>query len=105
MQTSAMTAESKPAINFMPKFIFGRLTATPGAMTVLDNRNDLIIKMIQRHTRGDWGDIDQDDKESNDHALSIGARLLSVYIELDTKFYVITEADRSMTTILLPEEY
>ena len=54
---------------------------------------------------GDWGDLDTDDLDANEDALHTDARIFSVYIIQDTKFWVITEADRSSTTILLPSEY
>lgn len=65
------------------------------------------LEYIARHARGDWGIVDADDKRANDDALKVGARLLSAYMLRDgtTKIWIITEADRSATTILLPDEY
>jgi hypothetical protein len=61
---------------------------------------------MRRHLTGDWGDLDEDDKRANAHALKSGARLFSAYhTSSGTKFYIITEADRSSTCFLLPEEY
>ena len=61
---------------------------------------------LDRHARGDWGEVDAEDKQANQDALVHGERLLSAYrTSLDVRIWVITEADRSVTTILLPEEY
>ena len=61
---------------------------------------------MRRHTAGDWGELETEDKEQNDKAVSEGCRILSAYkSESDVNFWVITEADRSVTTVLLPEEY
>lgn len=63
-------------------------------------------RALRRHMRGDWGEVDQDDAALNNIALTNGGRLLSAYTSTDGKrFWIITEADRSATTILLPEEY
>jgi hypothetical protein len=64
-----------------------------------------IMRCLERHRLCDWGDLCQEDREANDRALQNGERILSAYSEGTTKFYVITERDRSATTILLPEEY
>jgi hypothetical protein len=61
--------------------------------------------LLGRHVRGDWGDLDDEDKQRNDEALTLGSRIFSAYLVKGVKFWVITEADRSVTTILLPEEY
>lgn len=61
---------------------------------------------MRRHAKGDWGDLDVEDLQANDAALKSGGRLVSSYrTESGTKFWIITEADRSATTVLLPEEY
>ncbi|WP_207384594.1 hypothetical protein [Comamonas thiooxydans] len=93
------------ARRLLPRFPLGLLHATPGASAVLDGHPDIITTMLARHSFGNWGDLCDDDKQTNDMALQHGGRIFSVYIELDTKFYVITEADRSSTCILLPSEY
>lgn len=70
-----------------------------------DFKQDLNVS-IQKHSLGDWGDVCPDeDKELNDEALVNGGRLMSVYEHDNSKYWIITEADRSLTTILLPEEY
>ena len=93
----------------MPKipiavFRLGRLVATPNALQSI--RQDDILAGIQRHQAADWGDLCEKDRRSNDICLRDGGRLLSVYHSSDgVKFYIITEADRSVTTVLLPEDY
>lgn len=65
-----------------------------------------VMRALLRHSRGDWGEVDEHDRQANEDALKDNARLLSVYRSADgTKFWVITEADRSVTTVLLPEDY
>jgi len=67
----------------------------------LDVRNAMF-----RHAKGDWGEVNDEDKASNDAALVDGDRLVSAYTATNgTKFWIITECDRSVTTVLLPEEY
>jgi hypothetical protein len=86
-----------------PAFSLGRLLATPGALRALNALNLTPIRLIARHAAGDWGDLCEEDKHANEEALKEGARLLSAYAFGDVRFYVITEADRSATTVLLPE--
>jgi hypothetical protein len=88
----------------MASFRLGQLLATRGA---IEAAGDDLMQHIARHARGDWGTICDADKRLNDRALKDGTRLLSVYVLRDgrTKIWIITEADRSATTILLPEEY
>ncbi|MEX1258148.1 MAG: hypothetical protein WEG36_11075 [Gemmatimonadota bacterium] len=65
-----------------------------------------VLESLSRHAVADWGDLDPEDRESNDRALRCGGRLLSSYrTSTEVKFWIITEWDRSVTTILLPEEY
>ncbi len=87
-----------------PRFPMGQLVATPGALAAIPNAE--ILSGLSRHARGDWGDLDVEDKQSNEEALQHGFRLFSAYKTADeTKFWIITEADRSVTTVLLPSEY
>lgn len=82
----------------------GQLVATPGALAALSQ--DDIRTALGRHVRGDWGDCCPDDATENDFSLTRQLRVVSVYHSGEgVKFWVITEADRSVTTILLPEEY
>ena len=86
------------------KFRLGHLVSTPNALSQLPN--DEIIKAIQRHQAGDWGEVDKHDHQENERALIEGTRLLSVYrTAAGVKFWIITEADRSVTTVLMPEDY
>lgn len=82
----------------------GRTLAMPGVLEVTTQAERNIA--FNRHAHSDWGDVEKEDWRANDQALQSGARLLSVYHTLnDTKFWIVTEADRSATTILLPSEY
>jgi len=87
------------------QFNLGRLVATPGALATLERLQRSGAVLISRHARGDWGDLDAHDKAANERALRDGSRLFSAYVVDGVKFYVITEADRSSTCLLLPEEY
>ena len=94
---------SLPAI---PLFSPGRLVATPGAIALLERTDKSPLEFLSRHLRGDWGDLCPEDKTENELSLKYGFRLLSSYQATETeKLWVITEADRSLTTLLLPEEY
>ena len=86
------------------KFPLGRLVATPNALEQIPH--PAILAALQRHMTGDWGDVDEHDREENELSLKEGFRLLSVYRSAaGVKFWIITEADRSATTVLLPEDY
>jgi hypothetical protein len=92
--------------NEKAKFNLGQLVATPGALEALTKTEESPLSFIARHISGDWGDIDGEDVQENEFALNQNLRLLSVYHLKDgTKIWIITEADRSATTILLPSEY
>jgi len=89
-----------------PLFHLGRCTATPGALEALEKANQNPAVFLERHVCGDWGDVCQEDAEANDLALKEGDRILSVYqTTIGTKLWCITEADRSSTCLLLPDEY
>ena len=86
------------------KFPLGQIVITPNALGKL--ASDEILKALDRHVLGDWGDLDKDDKLENDIALEKGFRLLSAYTgNAGIKFWIITEASRAVTTVLLPEDY
>lgn len=88
----------------VPRFPVGRLMITPAAAQSIPA--DEAAKALRRHAAGDWGTVDAEDWASNDAALRYGTRLLSSYQTQDkTVFWIITEADRSVTTILLPSDY
>ena len=86
------------------KFPLGSIYFTTNAADTLNNAD--AMNALQRHEYGDWGECILEDRQSNDDALLYGDRLFSVYWDRnDVKFWIITEADRSSTTILLPEDY
>ena len=88
----------------MGKFPLGQIVATQGALAAV--ASDEMQAALRRHHRGDWGDLCADDQRENERSLREGFRLVSVYrTKAGVKFYVITEHDRSVTTVLLPEEY
>ena len=87
-------------------FPLGDLVATPGALSALEKNGVVPMRLISRHMKGDWGDVPPDDADANTDALRIGARLLSSYALPDGAcIWIITEADRSATTLLLRDEY
>ena len=86
-------------------FPLGRVVATTGALKVLAESGEDPLSLLSRHCSGDWGDVDKRDRKENERSLKNGLRVLSSYPVGEGKVWVITEADRSVTTILLPEEY
>jgi hypothetical protein len=96
-----------------PLFSLGQTVATPGALRLLEKHNVSPVDLLRRHISGDWGDLGLKDRHTNNHALVNGSRLLSSY-SFDAekrqdpdgpRVWVITEHDRSVTTILRPEDY
>ena len=84
----------------------GKICATPGALAVLEKAAIEPASLLRRHLSGDWGDLDDHDKAVNRQGIELGLRVMSSYsIHTGEKVWIITEADRSVTTILLPEEY
>ncbi len=105
-----MTANTAATTSFSlwqrpPLFNLGEIYATPGAMAFLQENDLTPYEFLHRHHIGDWGDLDPEDIEANRAALHYGSRLLSSYEIGNQKLWIITEADRSTTTVLLPEEY
>ncbi len=89
-----------------PKFPLGRVVATPGALTALEESGEEASEYVRRHQSGDWGDVCEDDALANEEALQVAFRVFSVYhTAKGAKIYVITEQDRSSTCVHLPEEY
>lgn len=87
-------------------FSLGQVVATPGALEALEKAEQAPSDFLNRHVHGDWGDVCEEDAEANQQSLKDGSRLLSSYrTKLNVKLWIITEADRSSTCILLPEEY
>ena len=85
-------------------FPLGQLVATRGVLDSIDQVE--VLHALSRHAHGDWGDVDEADRVENELSLREGFRLLSVFhTKMGQKFWVITEADRSVTTVLLPEDY
>ena len=106
MQNAESTQTQKAAGLSGPKFPLGQVVATPGALAALETYGQSPTTFLTRHAAGDWGSLPVEDVASNDQALHSGGRLLSSYpIGGDTKIWIITEADRSSTTLLLPAEY
>lgn len=88
------------------KFSPGNVVATPGALEAFRASGDDPLAYVIRHLAGDWGELSEGDRRENELSLTHGFRLLSAYMLGDgTKIWIITEADRSATTILLPDEY
>lgn len=101
------TDEPSPNHSHTPVlFPVGRLLATPGALSALVGAGQDAMHFVTRHLCGDWGDLGEEDRRANDSALKDGARILSAYIlKSGEKLWIITEWDRSATTLLLPGEY
>ena|ERR1700722_18226282 len=90
----------------MATFALGQIYITPGADQAIEESQQTPRTFLYRHQTGDWGDLGEEDQESNDRAVSEGERIFSAYhTDRGVKIWVITEWDRSITTILLPWEY
>ena len=88
----------------IPKFPLGQIVATPNALETLSPED--IRLGIQKHQAGNWGEMCDSDRQENEESLKNGFRLLSVYRAANGKlFWIITEANRSATTVLMPEDY
>lgn len=97
-----MVAERKPL------FPLGQVVATPDAIASLEEAGESAMPLLLRHQSGDWGEaLCDDDKSLNDDSVRDGSRILSAYILKNTgqKVWILTEADRSSTCVLLPENY
>ena len=89
-----------------PKFRLGKLVSTPGALAALTEAGQSPLVFVSQHVVGNWGECDEHDRQANEDALKNGDRLFSVYrTAKGVKIWIITEADRSSTCVLLPEEY
>jgi hypothetical protein len=101
--------------NTGPLFRLGRIIVTPGALAAIDETGALAADFINRHVRGDWGIVDSHDADINDEAVFRGHRIMSAYdlvtwddfipAQSRVSMWIITEADRSATSLLLPNEY
>jgi hypothetical protein len=90
---------------YTPLFTLGRIVATPAARETLGELNYSSLDLLRRHMSGDWTEMDVEDQQANREAIVEGDRVFSAFTIQGIKFWVITEADRSATTILLPSEY
>ena len=89
-----------------PLFDLGQVFATPGALQALEEANQTPYEFLQRHVTGDWSEMVPEDQEENRSSVEHGNRVFSSYkLSTDRKLWVITEWDRSVTTLLLPDEY
>lgn len=95
------------SVNRKQLFPLGSVVATPDALSALADANESAMPLLSRHQSGDWGDLYEEDRLLNDEAVKDGSRILSSYVLEATgqKVWIISEADRSSTTILLPENY
>ena len=90
----------------LPLFPLGQIVATPGALAALERAQQAPTSFLARHASGDWGELEPADVAENQYSIAHGFRLLSSYqTNAGEKLWIITEADRSATTLLLPEEY
>ena len=90
----------------VPKFSLGRVVATPGALRALAEANQSPFEFIERHQAGDWAELCEEDQKENEFSIRNDFRILSAYrTRKNVKLRVITEADRSSTCLLLPQEY
>jgi hypothetical protein len=88
------------------RFPLGQTVATPGALQALADAGQSPLDFLRRHQHGEWGDLTEEDKMENEFSVRHNFRILSAYtLTTGVKIWVITEANRSATTILLPEEY
>jgi hypothetical protein len=89
-----------------PRFPLGGVVATSGALAALEEAGENPASFLERHVIGDWGELDEENRRENEFSVEHGFRLLSSYtLATGINLWIITEADRSSTTILLPEEY
>ena len=94
-------------LHLFPLFLPGQIVATPGALELLERHREVPETFLRRHLVGNWGELCPEDVEQNNEALMHGFRLMSSYAlgQGREKLWVITEADRSVTTLLLPDDY
>ena len=90
----------------MNRFQSGQVVATPGALAAIEASGESVSTYLNRHVSGDWGVVDADDAKENEYAIILKLRIMSVFqLKSGARIWVITEADRSSTCVLLPEEY
>jgi hypothetical protein len=89
-----------------PLFSLGQIVATPGALAALEKAGQQPQEFLSRHVCGQWGELSEEDRRENQFSLERGFRLLSSYrTNAGDRLWIITESDRSLTTLLLPSEY
>lgn len=86
-------------------FPLGKVSLTHGVNDLIQGQHEVLNSFLMKHVKGEWGLLDDDDKLSNEQALKYGGRLLSVYELHEIKIWIVTEADRSRSTFLLPWEF
>jgi hypothetical protein len=92
--------------NKHPLFPLGGLYSTPGALAAMDEAQADGLALVTRHVTGDWTEMAEEDQQANELAIAEGSRVFSAYhLSTGVKLWIITEADRSATTLLLPDEY
>ena len=97
-------SEYRPQLR--PRFHLGRVVATPGALRALEAAKQNASELLQMHQTGDFGTVGPSDREANEQAIARSERILSSYIlSSGEKVWIITEADRSSTCLLTPDEY
>ncbi len=90
----------------VPLFPLGRIVATPGALSALQQAGQSPDEFLTKHACGEWGELSEDDRQENDYAVFRALRLLSAYrLRTGERLWIITEANRSASTLLLPHEY
>ena len=88
------------------RFRLEQIVATPGALEALEDAGQVPGEFLRKHVAGDWGDVEADDRRENETSIECGFRILSAYkTKKGVSLWVITEADRSSTCVLLPDEY
>lgn len=103
---SAVSTPVAPAPLPAPVLLLGTLAATDGAMAALERNAQDPLEFVNRHLAFDWAELPPEDQHANRMAVQYGDRVLSIYTMADgEKLWIITEADRSCTTLLLPSEY
>jgi hypothetical protein len=101
-----MVAFNTPAPHNPIRFPLGQTCGTPAALQALAEAGQAIDDLLRRHQAGDWGEVGAEDREQNEQAVDDEGRLMSVYtLGTGVTTWVITEADRSVTTVLLPDDY
>ena len=91
--------------SFAVRLPLGHVIATPGALDVVRTHRLDVLALVHRHASGDWGDVSEHDAQANDRSAQNGTRVLSAYETAGGRLWIITEADRSATTVLLPSDY